>query len=86
MTTSDKLSTQQVVSCDQIDYGCNGGNTETAYIYIARNGGLELESVYPYTSYYAQTGVCKSNSASNVVSSKIIVILNMIFNFIHIIF
>lgn len=25
------LSPQQIVSCDKVDLGCNGGNTETAY-------------------------------------------------------
>ena len=32
---------QQVVSCDRGDYGCNGGDTPTAYKYIMNAGGLE---------------------------------------------
>ena len=61
MTNKEGLSVQQVVSCDKNDYACSGGNTETAYTYIGKTGGLELESVYPYTSYYAKNGHCTSN-------------------------
>jgi len=43
------LSPQQIVSCDKTDAGCDGGNTETAYDYVATKG-LEPESAYPYTS------------------------------------
>merc|ERR1712216_296533 len=35
------LSPQQIVSCDKTDDGCNGGNTETAYKYVVKAGGLE---------------------------------------------
>jgi cathepsin F len=43
------LSPQQIVSCDQNDGGCNGGDTITAYAYI-QQAGLEADSSYPYTS------------------------------------
>ena len=43
---------------DVTNFGCNGGNTETAYAYVTKTGGLELESNYPYTSYYDVTGTC----------------------------
>lgn len=68
ITTDDRLSTQQIVSCDQADYGCGGGNTETAYIYVARNGGLVPDDVYPYTSYWDVTGTCSYSASSAVVS------------------
>jgi C1A family cysteine protease len=45
-----ELSPQQVVSCDDVDQGCNGGDTPTAYAYIIKAGGLELNSIYPYKS------------------------------------
>lgn len=68
MTSKDSLSVQQVVSCDKNDYGCNGGNTETAYTYIGKTGGLELESSYPYTSYYDVSGSCKSSDQKMKIS------------------
>ena len=67
LTTSDTLSPQQIVSCDQVDYGCNGGNTETAYQYVKVNGGLTTDAQYPYTSYWDVTGTC-STSFTTVVT------------------
>lgn len=41
-----ELSVQQIVSCDRnIDEGCNGGDTPTAYKYVEKAGGLETETV-----------------------------------------
>jgi C1A family cysteine protease len=60
------LSTQQVTSCDKVDGGCNGGNTETAFDYIKTNG-LMYETAYPYTSGAAGvTGTCKAISGTVV--------------------
>ena len=44
------LSAQQVTSCTKYIFGggCNGGYTENAFEYA--EGGLELDSDYPYTS------------------------------------
>jgi len=53
------LSPQQITSCDKVDQGCNGGNTETAYQYVVKQGGIDLESEYPYTSGTGVTGICK---------------------------
>ena len=47
---------------DKTNYGCGGGNTETAYEYVQSVGGLQLDSAYPYTSYYDETGTCKVDS------------------------
>merc|ERR1719174_3199770 len=35
------LSTQQIISCDKQDEGCNGGDTVTAYKFIEKNGGID---------------------------------------------
>lgn len=59
------LSAQQINSCDKVDQGCNGGNTETAYQYVQKAGGIEHNSDYPYTSGTGITGQCKF-SASKV--------------------
>jgi cathepsin F len=49
------LSEQQLVDCDKVDQGCNGGLPSNAYQYIMNIGGIEGESLYPYT---AEGGNC----------------------------
>jgi hypothetical protein len=53
------LKAQQVNACDKVDGGCNGGNTETAYKYVVKAGGLMDDKDYPYTSGGGRTGICK---------------------------
>mmetsp|Transcript_72972 Transcript_72972/g.202482 ORF Transcript_72972/g.202482 Transcript_72972/m.202482 type:complete len:331 (+) Transcript_72972:45-1037(+) len=52
------LSAEQITQCTTGSSGCNGGWTESAYTYVQREGGLETESDYPYTSYQGITGQC----------------------------
>merc|ERR1711907_586671 len=63
------VSPQQIVSCDKTDEGCNGGNTETAYKYVVKAGGLETDADYPYTSK-KKTGKCKVDKSKEAVSIK----------------
>lgn len=64
------LSPQQVTSCDNEDYGCSGGRTQTAYDYVGSTSkGLEQEEVYPYVSgKTGKTGTCASDASLNVVT------------------
>jgi len=57
------LSPQQINSCDKVDQGCNGGNSETAYEYVVSAGGLETEASYPYKSGGGTTGACKFDAS-----------------------
>jgi len=50
------LSAQELVDCDKVDEGCNGGLPDQAYDYIIKAGGLESDAKYPYT---ARDGKCK---------------------------
>jgi cathepsin F len=68
LTTSDTLSPEQIVQCDSVDDGCDGGNTATAFDYVINAGGIESDSQYPYTSYYDVTGTCNANSADFIVT------------------
>ena len=67
-----QYSEQQLVDCDRggESEGCNGGDMVDAFRYLIRVGGIEKQSVYPYT---AKNGVCKfaslliSESLSDIV-------------------
>jgi len=65
------FSPQQVVSCDEQDDGCDGGDTLSAYKYIAKVGGLTTEKDYPYTSGdTGKTGRCK-RSKIDIVGGRV---------------
>ena len=42
------LSEQNLVDCDNVDAGCNGGLMENAFAWIIKNGGINTEGDYPY--------------------------------------
>ncbi len=59
------LSPQQIVDCDLISLGCNGGATQFAYEYLMRAGGLDTEDAYPYESGDSGTrGFCMFSPAA----------------------
>merc|ERR1712100_397086 len=59
--TLEELSEQQIISCDKVDGGCNGGDLPTAFEYVEKAGGIDTESDYPDSSARSgNTGRCKS--------------------------
>lgn len=70
------LSEQELVDCDDLDEGCNGGLPDNAYRAIEKLGGLELESDYPYEAEDEKCHFKKSmarvqlTSAVNITSNE----------------
>jgi len=57
--TLTSYSEQQIVDCDNTNYGCNGGYPYLAMQYVAKEG-LETESDYPYK---AVQGTCEYDAS-----------------------
>merc|ERR1719453_2722946 len=54
------LSTQQIISCDKTDAGCNGGDLPSALNYLKKAGGEDTASDYPDRSHVTgTTGRCQ---------------------------
>jgi len=73
----ESLSEQHLVSCDNNDgnLGCDGGWPYKAVDFV-RQGGIDTELSYPYTSASGTSGLCASSSgtrASVQVASHIVV-------------
>lgn len=45
-----QLSPQQIISCDNGDSGCDGGDVDSGTEWVDSNGGLDTEKDYPDTS------------------------------------
>ncbi|XP_068981930.1 uncharacterized protein [Bombus flavifrons] len=63
------LSEQELVDCDSLDEGCNGGDMGNAYKAIERLGGLELESDYPYDAKDEKCHFLQNKAKVQVVSA-----------------
>jgi C1A family cysteine protease len=61
------LSEQQLVDCVPEAHGCSGGWMADAYMYIARNGGINYDRDYPYE---ARDNACRYSSSRARVSVR----------------
>ena len=52
------FSTQNLISCDKSDGGCNGGLPSSAFDFVVDQGGICKDNVYPYTSQNGISGQC----------------------------
>jgi C1A family cysteine protease len=64
------LSPEQITQCDTKSDGCQGGLSENAYNYVQKQGGIEQESDYPYTSGTGRTGKCHVDTSKEVIAVK----------------
>ncbi|GJY27046.1 low-temperature-induced cysteine proteinase-like protein [Tanacetum coccineum] len=64
-----RLSEQELVDCDNFDHGCDGGNMDNAFRWVIKNGGIDTEADYPYTSTNGYAGKCIISKAKHVVAS-----------------
>jgi len=60
------FSEQELVSCDNVDLGCNGGWMDDAFTWVKGNGGLTTADQYPYSSASGTTGTCKTSGYTNI--------------------
>jgi cathepsin F len=74
-TKTNKLqqfSEQQLVDCDKIDEGCNGGLMENAFEYLSKNGGIEFSKDYAYKGVGGKCKFDKSKVALKVKGSHFV--------------
>ena len=64
--TSATLSEQNLVDCDKVDKGCEGGLMDNGFRH-ARENPLMLEAAYPYT---AKDGTCKYDQSKGFARVK----------------
>ncbi|XP_014218546.1 uncharacterized protein LOC106646885 [Copidosoma floridanum] len=62
------FSEQELIDCDKLDSGCNGGLPDTAYRAIEELGGLETETDYPYEAENEACHFSKGKAKVTIVS------------------
>jgi len=61
---SPVLSAEDMVSCDQGDMGCDGGQLPTAWAYL-KNTGIVSENCFPYSAGSGKAATCSSHCADS---------------------
>ena len=61
------LSEQNLLDCDHVDLGCNGGLMDNAFKFDEKSGGLCSEKDYPYEA--KRNLVCNPNNCTDVPGS-----------------
>jgi C1A family cysteine protease len=56
----ESLSEEELVQCDKVDHGCQGGAMDNGFDFIQKTGGIATEANYPYTTATGggTTGTC----------------------------
>jgi cathepsin L len=68
------LSEQNILDCTPNPQhcggtgGCQGGTAELAYDAFKKNGGVQTEWTYPYTSYFGNNSQCKFDKSMSVIN------------------
>ena len=62
-----EFSQQQIVDCDYINSGCNGGLMEYTFTYLQKTGGIESYEDYPYVGVEQTCKADKSKFDPDVV-------------------
>jgi len=57
------LSEEELVQCDTLDHGCQGGLMDNAFDWVQKNG-ICSEADYPYSSGGGTTGSCQKDKCS----------------------
>jgi C1A family cysteine protease len=72
MTSDDfkPLAPQQIVDCDKVDFGCNGGWPRQAFQYIITAGGQDTEASYPYKAVNQACHFIAADVESKIASWK----------------
>jgi len=71
-STPVSFSVEQLVSCDTIDKGCQGGNAQNAFRWIEEGHPLCLDSEWPFSSGDGTTPACHSCKPEVDVGSHVV--------------
>jgi C1A family cysteine protease len=62
------LSEEDLVECDMVDSGCQGGLMDNAFKFVMKNG-VAAEAAYPYISGTGIRGLCKEDKEAAAVGT-----------------